>query len=329
MTNHYEFSHNLARKGTPNLYLAANFLEPDDKFHAFLSAYAAMRLADDIVDNNRAAGTMTELNKKEIVSAIDQFAVMFASNQFDDSLPYAQDIKLAMARFEIPAWPFVKLAEAMKYDIENDRFDTFKQFLAYSEGAAVAPAAIFLHLAASSFDDRGQLIRPTFDIQEAARPLAIFSYLVHILRDFKKDFIAGEKPLIYIDMETTDMFYVDEKELAKNATGWHQSLKFTKMIMWYFNRLTEFQVKAEHMLDEIAPYLPEDGLFALRLIYELYSETASKISDRQYILVREDLNLTKDEILTAAERTVNCLDIPKTPVMERLNALISSEALSA
>ncbi|MEZ5357967.1 MAG: squalene/phytoene synthase family protein [Candidatus Zixiibacteriota bacterium] len=330
MTNNNDFSHNLARKGTPNLYLAANFLEPDDKFRAFLAAYAAMRLADDIVDNNRADGNMTTLRKEQISDEIDRFADMFALRRIDDSLPYAQDIKFALARFEIPSWPFTDLAQAMKFDIENDRFDTFQQFLNYSEGAAVAPASIFMHLAACTFnDDASLLILPSFNIKKAARPLAIFSYLVHILRDFKKDFTSGQKPLIYIDMETTDMFYVDDNELAKNANGWNQSLKFTKMIMWYFNRLTEFQVEAEKTLDGIMDFLPPDGRFALRFIYELYSMTAAKISEHQYILVREDLNLTTAEVFESALKAATYLSIPSDPILNRLAAITSSEALSA
>ncbi len=330
MTNNREFSHNLARKGTPNLYLAANFLEPDDKFRAFLAAYAAMRLADDIVDNTRAAGEMTSERKHQIASEINRFAHMFETRQFDDTLPYAQDIKFALARFEIPSWPFTNLAQAMKFDIENDRFDNFKQFLEYSDGAAVAPASIFMHLAACSFnEDASQLKLPSFDIHEASRPLAIFSYLVHILRDFKKDFTGGESPLIYIDLETTDMFNIDDNELADNANGWNQSLKFTKMVMWFFNRLTEYQVKAEAMLDSIDDKLPPDGRFALRFIYELYSKTAAKISDQQYILVREDLNLTSDEVIEAALKATGYLQIPSEPVLARLAVISSSELISA
>ncbi|MCK5124836.1 MAG: squalene/phytoene synthase family protein [candidate division Zixibacteria bacterium] len=329
MTNNYEFSQNLARKGTPNLYLAANFLEPDDKFRAFLATYAAMRLTDDIVDDNRSAGNMSTLCKQEISAEIDRFIEMFANRKFDDSVPYAQDIKLAIARFEIPSWPFIELAGAMKFDIENDRFETFNQFLDYSEGAAVAPASIFMHLAASSFDDRGQIVLPEIDIREAARPLALFSYLVHVLRDFKKDFTSGKEPLIYLDKDTTNMFNIDENELAKNANGWQQSLKFTNMIKWYFNRLQDYQTKAMDMLEAIDDRLPEDGRFALRFIYELYSATAAKISDQQCILIHENLNLSSSEIMLAAERASKHSGISSELVTTRLTALISSEPISA
>ena len=34
----------------------------------------------------------------------------------------------------------------MVYDLNNDGFETFEDFLNYAEGAAVCPGAIFMHL---------------------------------------------------------------------------------------------------------------------------------------------------------------------------------------
>ena len=77
-------------------------------------------------------------------------------------------------------------AKSMIYDINNDGFPTLKAFLEYSEGASVAPASIFVHLNSISKTD-GNYINPPFDVKWAATPCAIFSYLVHIIRDFQKD----------------------------------------------------------------------------------------------------------------------------------------------
>jgi|GEM_PF-568757 phytoene/squalene synthetase len=318
------FAHNLARKGTPNLYLAANFLEPDDKFRAFLATYAAMRLVDDLADDARAAGEIPLATKRVISAELDRFADMFRLQQIDDKLPYAADLKLALVRFQIPDWPFTLLADAMKFDLTNDRFDTLDQFLKYSEGAAVSPAAIFMHLAASAFDDTGQLQLPPFDVRDAARPLAIFSYIVHILRDFKKDFHAGARPLIYIDLETSDMFYVSEEEMARTVVSGQQSLKFTKMVKWYFNRLTWFQVRARLTLDHLADQLPDDGRFALDFIYELYSATAAKIAECQYRIAGDEINLPAREIYRAAGLAAARSGVPDQQIRQRLEKLLSS-----
>ena len=54
------------------------------------------------------------------------------------------------------------------------------------DGASVAPASIFVHLCGLR-EDNGQYLPPLFDVREAAIPCAVFSYLVHIIRDFQKD----------------------------------------------------------------------------------------------------------------------------------------------
>ena len=65
-------------------------------------------------------------------------------------------------------------------------FLPLKAFLEYSEGASVAPASIFVHLNSIS-KVNGKYDNPPFDVKWAATPCAIFSYLVHIIRDFQKD----------------------------------------------------------------------------------------------------------------------------------------------
>jgi len=318
-----DYTRNLARKGTPNLYLAANFLEPDDKFRAFLASYAAMRLVDDLTDDNRALGDLPETTKLHIIEELDRFARMFIEKEIDDTLPYANELKFAMVHFDLPGWPFTSLAEAMKFDLHNDRFDTFETFLQYSEGAAVAPASIFMYLASCQYDERGQVTLPGFDIRDAARPLAVFSYLVHILRDFKKDFTAGLRPLIYLDLESSDMFYIREQDMAETVATGEQSYKFTKMVQWYFNRVTRFQVESEHMLADIADKLPEDGAFALNFIYTLYSANAARIADNRYNLVKQDLNLTIEDIESAARMACRRTGVSPANLEERLKAILT------
>lgn len=321
----YDIAHTLARKGTPNLYLAANFLEPEEKFRAFLASYAAMRLVDDLADDSRAQGDISPREQKRLASKIDDFAQMFESGRLDFSLPYSGELHAAIARFRIPTWPFTLLAESMKFDLVNDRFDTFEQFLWYSEGAAVAPAAIFMHLAGCSYSNEGRVHLPKFDIREAARPLAIFSYLVHILRDFKKDFKAGAQPLIYIDLGTTEMFFVSTQEMAETVATEKQSLKFTKMIMWLFNRLTAFQVEAEASLHALKPQLPDDGRFTLRFIYELYGAIARKISRHGYIIVREEIDLRSEDITKAAEAAARWAGTSSDAVLPKLTSLLQPQ----
>lgn len=316
----------LARKGTPNLFLAANFLEPEAKFQAFLSSYAVMRIVDDLIDDNRAAGDLSIEKKSEISGQLDQFANLFESeaNPLRSMMP--QELKESMTKFALPGWPFILLAQSMKFDLDNDRFESLDQFFSYTEGAAVSPAAIFMHLAGSTEIEPGRFIVPQFDIKEAARPLALFSYLVHILRDFKKDFTAGSKPLIYFDMASCEKFYVTEKMMAEIVATGIQPLKFTKMIQYLFSLLTEYQVASRKMIDSLKDKLPPDGLFSLNLIYELYSTTAAKFSECGYNLVSGDFNMSPEEIITASNRAANGVsEGPFSPkeVEKKLRSILS------
>lgn len=316
-------SHNPACKCAPNLYLAANFLEPDDKYTAFLAVRSAMDSVDGLANGNQRAGKLTRRVKNQILSKLDRFARMFRNRSFDNSLPYTQDLKLAIARFNIPDWPFAKMAEAMKFNLENDRFESFERLAAFLQDTAAPPASIFFHLAGCSFDERGQLNLPSFDIEAAARPMASFCSLTHILIDCKADFLSDPKPIIYLDLDTTESFHITENHLAEAVHTGKPSLKLTKMIMRYYNQLTEFQTEAEKALCDLIDQLPEDGQFAISFIFEIYSQLTTKISNSRYNLFKDNFDLTPDEIEAAALAAAGRSCISPEQIADRLGALIS------
>ena len=313
---------NLARKGMSDLLLAAHFFEPDDKYRAFQATAVAMGLIDD------AAGIPSDdyepppARKREILAELDHFTRMIREKRIDRSVPFAEDLRLALVRFEIPDWPFISLAEAMRIDLDNERFDTLGRLLGHFAEDTAGPEAVFWHLAGCSFDNRGQLVLPEFDVREAAAPLAVFSRLVNILRDFKPDFLCRPRPMVYIDLETSDMFFVREDEMAEAVITGRQSLKFTKMIKWYFNRITHFQKQAQDALDHLSGNLPPDGRMAANLVYELTSTVARKISAHGYVLVRENLNLTRPEIESAARLSATLSGQSEKTTLERLRLSI-------
>lgn len=327
MPKNNEYTHGLARRGTPNLYLGARLFEPEEKFRAFLAAYAAMRLVDDIVDDSRASGALNEALKDKLHSHLDGFAEMIRRGHIDDELPYAKELQLSWRLFQIPPEPFIRLVEAMKFDLENDRFDTHDDFLKYSEGAAVAPGSIFMHLAGSSFNDSNQLIPPRFDIHETARPLAVFSYLVHILRDFKKDFTSGRQPLIYFDTATLGRFNISENDLARIAATGVQSPKFTEMIQWYHDRAADYQRQSEKMLATISPELPPDGRLALNFVYELYTRTRNIIAESDFQVASAAINLTESDIAGCARLAASRSGIAHESVLDRISEILDEKKI--
>ena len=67
------------------------------------------------------------------------------------------------------------------------------EFLAYAEGATVAPATIFIYLLGAEPAADGFTWALPHPPEHYARDLGIFCYLVHILRDLAKDAARSER----------------------------------------------------------------------------------------------------------------------------------------
>ena len=122
--------------------------------------------------------------RKEFVANVDDWLKMIIISK--ECNPLQDELIETIEKFRIPLWPMEAFAKSMIYDINNDGFPTLEAFLEYSGGASVAPASIFVHLNGLQ-KINGNYENPPFDVKWAATPCAIFSYLVHIIRDFQKD----------------------------------------------------------------------------------------------------------------------------------------------
>ncbi|MEE9442303.1 MAG: squalene/phytoene synthase family protein [candidate division Zixibacteria bacterium] len=321
--NPNKYNLNLAQKGTPHLFLAANFLKPELKFHAFLAAYAAMRIIDDLVDDWKTSGYFGSGQSDNVLREIKKYSRMFGNKEFDGSSHQGKELHELMEKCKIPQWPFVELARSMEFDVYHNRFESMDQFLNYAEGAAVAPGAVFMHLAGCRYIEKdNDLIAPSFDIKQAARPLALFSYLVHIIRDFKKDFTFGKEPLIYIDRETARKFNLGKNDYSEIISSNIQNDNFTEMIEWYIEKISEYRDEAEKKLNEISNELPDDGRFSLNFILDLYFAIVKKIHSGKFQILNDDLNLQPGEIIETARHTSERLKISTAPILEKLTDLL-------
>src|SRR6185295_12872475 len=114
---------------------------------------------------------------------------------------------------------------AMHRDLEVHRFATYRDFLDYTEGAAVAPTTIYLYLVASRSRAAGEPYRlpEGFDLIGSGRQLGIFAYLGHILRDLATDLATGEDGLLYLGADDLEAFGITEAmlfaDLARHEAG--------------------------------------------------------------------------------------------------------------
>jgi phytoene/squalene synthetase len=171
-------------KDHPNILIAANFWE-EDRYCAAKIFYKFMRAIDDMIDDHKAKNKMIAPGeRREFTTNVEEWLKMIITSS--DCNPLQKELLDTITEFRIPVWPIEAFARSMIYDINNDGFPNLRAFLDYSMGASVAPAAVFVHLNGIT-KTRGTYNMPSFNVKAAATPCAVFSYIVHIIRDFQKD----------------------------------------------------------------------------------------------------------------------------------------------
>jgi len=209
----------IAGRANANFLHAARLLSrPRQDF--FFATYAAMRVIDDFVDETFLTQAPEQRNRGRAAAlqAVSDWSGQCVSFQATPG-PLHPDIVAALAatagRSDLGPWPWPALAEAMRADVEEREMRSWSDFLSYCDGATVSPAAIFIYLLAADADpERGfryDLDRPARD---HAVDLAIYCYIVHILRDLAKD--AERSPrLITIPADMLDAVGLARDELGQ------------------------------------------------------------------------------------------------------------------
>lgn len=182
----------IAGRANANFLHAARLLStPRQDF--FFATYAAMRVIDDFVDERFLTQPPEdrEIGRGEALRAVSDWSSQCVSFQAAPG-PLHPDLVAALAatagRSDLGPWPWPALAEAMRADVEEREMRSWEDFLRYCDGATVAPAAIFIYLlAAEPEPERGFRYHLAVAPRDHAVDLAIYCYIVHILRDLAKD----------------------------------------------------------------------------------------------------------------------------------------------
>lgn len=287
----------------PILDIAARFWE-EDRYHAFQTAYRAMRMLDDLVDDRKSVSDAISITEQEKLSRmISEWIGGLQDRTLKD--PFGEKLLKVIDTFRIPLWPFERLAKAMNYDLSHNGFDTFLQFLRYCEGAAIAPASVFMHLCGlvrrGPVGRRSEHDLPNYDIRKAARSLAIFSYLVHIIRDFQKDQKAG---LNYFAADLLFRHRIDRQTLRDIANGSEIPSSFRAMIDWYKQAADRYRLMARNKIDSIKAELEPRYALSLEIIYSLYLQIFERIDPASGTFTGDELNPSEAEIKARIEATI-------------------------
>jgi phytoene/squalene synthetase len=204
-----------------------------ERYKAFKGCYSLMRDIDDIADTFKADAENTS-EQKALETALRM------QQKINNTITSDKDLKKTIATYDIPHWIWDQWQSAMTYDLTHNGFSSFEEFLSYSEGAAVTPGALFILL--------GSGISLTQErVMSAARPLATFSYLVHILRDLRHDIQEG---LHYLADDILTAHNLSKKDLTHEIKKCTFSNAFSNVIKTYIDKTETYKKQAALMLQK-------------------------------------------------------------------------------
>jgi len=274
----------------PNILIAAHFWE-HERYQAAKNCYKFMRAIDDLIDNYKTEHiTIAPENKAQFESDVYRWinTVINASND----IPTHRELIETVQKFCIPFWPLEAFAKSMIYDIYHDGFPTLQSFIEYAGGASVAPASIFVHLCGLT-QKGGQFQAPVFDVKEVATPCAIFSYLVHIIRDFQKD---HRHNLNYFPDDLTAKYGMNRQQLLFMAKGGQITDGFRSMINELYKVADQYRLKTYEIIQQVKPLIEPRGQLSLEIIFALYLMVFERIDLKNGTFTTEELNPTPEEI---------------------------------
>lgn len=287
----------------PILDIAARFWEPE-RYDAFRICYRSMRRLDDLVDDLKVHDGF--VSEPDAVRLRLQIGAWLESIKARSGIgPNRLKLLKTMDRFGIPVWPWEQLCLSMLYDVEHSGFKDFSAFLRYTKGAAVAPASVFMHLCGVSSVD-SQYSPPGFSIRKEARDLAIFSYLVHIIRDFRKDRLSN---LNYFADNLLAEQSLTSADLHQIAAGAGITPSFRALIEKHLGFTKYYRARARHRIDALVGRMEPRYLFSLEVVFGLYDQIFERIdpaggefTDRELLPSPEEIHARLERIVQSTEK---------------------------
>ncbi len=274
----------------PNILIAARFWD-DKRYHAAKVCYKFMRMIDDFIDDRKATGKeISCLEKEELSTKVHHWIECLHGSADED--PFFELLSQTIDTFKIPLQLFHNFAKSMLYDIDHETFPTLESFLEYSDGASVAPASIFVHLCCLQ-EVNGEYVTPDYDVIAMAKPCAIFSYLVHIIRDFQEDQLNN---LNYFAADILEKHGITFAELKEIALGKPIPETFRKVVAEYRDLAILYGLQTNEVLEKLQNELSGRYLLSLHIIFHLYQMVFDKIDVAEGTFTKEELNPTASEI---------------------------------
>lgn len=273
----------------PNILIAAGFWE-DDRYRAARTIYKFMRYIDGMIDRKSLDGILSCLEKKMYTDQVNAWIDCLGLEHTRE--PIFEEVTDTIHRFRIPLHSFYNFARSMVYDIHHDNFRTFDEFLDYAEGASNGPASVFVHLCCLE-ELQGEYVPPNLVISDIARPCAIFSYLVHIIRDFQKDQFNN---LNYFALDMLEKHGLKPEDLKVMATGGQILPGFRLLVKEYKEIAGKYMADTERTIKKLSEKLEPRYLLSLKIIFHLYLKIYDRIDPVNGRFTSAELNPMPEEV---------------------------------
>jgi phytoene/squalene synthetase len=282
----------------PNILVAAGFWE-DERYQAAKTCYKFMRQIDDLIDNYKAKHQrIDDKDREKFIHKVEDWLHMIHTKR--RTYPFQKELVSTIEKFRIPVSIIEDFARSMVYDINHDGFPTLQAFVDYSQGATVAPSSVFVHLCGIS-KKNGVWQEPAFDVRAASTPCAIFSYLVHIIRDFQKDQLNNLS------------YFADDRIIANGLTRpWMKQIAegapvtdgFRNLMKEYYVLADTYKTQTWKVLHQISPLLEPRYHLSLLIIFNLYLMVFERIDIDKGSFTAAELNPSAREIYDRVHRTI-------------------------
>jgi phytoene/squalene synthetase len=282
----------------PNILIAAAFWD-GERYKAARTCYKYMRAIDDLIDCHKSAHQIiAESEKNQFMESVNEWIARAHESKNPGS--DGDELLDTIRTFHIPVWPLEAFAKSMIYDIDHTGFRTVEDFIEYSQGASVAPASIFVHLSGLIQNGHGYK-EPLFDVRSAATPCAMFSYLVHIIRDFQKDQLNNlnyfaDDSILRNGLTTGDLFAMARGAKIKEG--------FRQMIREYCALAEKYRQQTYQVIRDIWPMLEPRYRLSLLIIFNLYLMVFERIDADQGTFTTAELNPSPEEIRIRVQETI-------------------------
>ena len=287
----------IASRDLNNLYLTSCYFTDRAKYHAFCGLYAVMRVVDDRIDAIPSRAALSRHEQGREIAVVDAWREALEAAYRGEVVdgprldacdhPQAHSLLVALTEtvrsFPAPFELWRNFFDAMERDVSRPRFATYEEFLAYAEGATVAPTTIYLFLIAARPGDDGVYAVPEgFDLLGCGRHLGLFAYLGHILRDLEDDLMTGDEGLLYLAEDDMETFGVTEELLRRDIAAGAASPPVTDLSRELTARSRHELAAGRALAAGLDGHLTPDCAFVLELICSIYEHLLDKLEARSF-----------------------------------------------